>query len=90
MVGAGAIVLYPAAELGEDHEHHIFPCIVLFQVVIEVANGTAGLAPKPGMGGQLTGVGVKTVEGGCGVKHPGAEPSQMGLHNVAHVLADSV
>ena len=88
VVGAGTIVGDAAAKLGEHKQHDFIAGIVFSQVLVESVHVVGHVRPKAGMQGGLIGVGVKAVVRGGGVEHPAAEPGQMGLGDVLHVLAD--
>ena len=52
VVAAGAVVVYPPAELGKDQHHYVVRSVVLPQVGEEVVDRAGNVGPQLGMGGQ--------------------------------------
>ena len=86
MVRPGAVVLHPAAELGEHNHDQIIAGVMLFQVVEEVADGVGHIGPQLLMHGRLVEVGVERTVGG--VEDLGTQVRQVYPRHVSQVLGD--
>ena len=86
VVGAAAVVVHPAPELGEHQQGHIVAGVVLPQVVHKIGHRVGSVRPQLGVGRQFARVGVKAVVGRRGVQNARAEAGQMHLGNVLHIL----
>ena len=58
------------------------------QVVKEALDVSRHVSPQHRMQSGLIGMSIEPIVGGCGVQDAGAEPGQVGLHDVAHILAN--
>jgi hypothetical protein len=87
VVGAGAVVMDPAAKLGKDQQQHVIGGVMLLQVLVEIGDGVGGVPPQLGMGRQLSGMSVEAVVRGGGVQNSGPKAGQMHLSDVLHVLS---
>ena len=86
MVGSRAVFLHPPAELGEQQYHNFFVGVVLFQVLVEVADGGGHVGPQLGEGGGLVGVGVEGAWIYASVEHAGPEVGKVHLSDALHPL----
>jgi len=50
--------LYAAPELGEQQNHYFFVGVVLFQVLVEIADSGGNVSPQFGKRDALVGVGI--------------------------------
>ena len=86
VVGAGAVVLDAAAELGEQHHDQVVTGVMLGQVIEEVADGGGHVGPQLGVHRRLVEVGVEAAV--LRVEQLGAQVGQIDLRDVPQVLGD--
>ena len=59
VVGAGAVVVDPSAELGEHEHYHVIGGVMLFQIVEEALNGFRSVFPQFVVHSNLVGVAIE-------------------------------
>jgi hypothetical protein len=87
VVGAGAVVVHPAAELGKEEHHHVVRGVVLPQVGVEVRDGLGRLGPQLGVGRPFVGVGI--VAAVLGVEGASAQIGGEDFGDALQVLGDA-